>query len=607
MVLGNTQWKLKRCITKYFNHVRKPTKIDETKTDKTVEVDKGKGVEPPKPDDKSDKDKNKPVEPTKKDEKPTTKPTEPVKPPEPTEKPKPSDTPKPSKNITKEEDNKYKPTDKSEKIDNKTSNVNKTDSDNFKKNTTSSFNIFGSILDKIHDEVNRTKRSYELFKKDIKDWYNNKPNATTTTNTTQPIGTSNTTKTNTTTPTKHEETKHEETKQNKTTPIKPTVKPIHYKDETVTLKGDKNIKLTQYDIYKDEGVEIHGLKENENYTLETKIPDYLKENKPVNKVGIFPSAIEYLITFYYNKNTTTNNENNKTIILSRDIEIVDINECILPISNKYHHQCHNAAKCINLKGSYTCQCSDDMNCTSCDGYIHSSNNTIKGIGYINGSGCLDKIPPIIELIGDSYVYDAQCQCGTLKGEIQKPIEQNMCENNNGERCYKAYDNIDGDLTNNVSYKINKINNDTWEIVYTVKDRSGNVGNTTRTVKSVPKDVRDEMKYLKILQEELDKKLSYNQDSVDKHEIIFLGFYCVVSVGVVCILILTGLSRTLCNCFKYIFFPTSLLINRNDFENGVDCYLRLSRFGLIDHATRQSIIKEEWENAIEALNSQVSQE
>jgi len=69
----------------------------------------------------------------------------------------------------------------------------------------------------------------------------------------------------------------------------------------------------------------------------------------------------------------------------RDVIVIDVDECTYtgPI-DQFRHKCvPDIANCINTEGSYSCRCKP--------GYI--------GDGYINGSGCLDSVPPVITCVG----------------------------------------------------------------------------------------------------------------------------------------------------------------------------------------------------------------
>ncbi len=48
--------------------------------------------------------------------------------------------------------------------------------------------------------------------------------------------------------------------------------------------------------------------------------------------------------------------------------IIDVDECQLPRSNMWHHNCHPSTTCVNTNGSYECACS------------------VKGEGAVKGSG-----------------------------------------------------------------------------------------------------------------------------------------------------------------------------------------------------------------------------
>jgi hypothetical protein len=108
--------------------------------------------------------------------------------------------------------------------------------------------------------------------------------------------------------------------------------------------------------------------------------------------------------------------------LTRQVIVLDFDECLAARNNSVAVGCHQMAACVNLPGSFTCKCPAG---TSGDGFVPTQFTLYKPTGYEGGTGCRDHCPPEISLHGGIKKFHA-CACDGLN-----------CERTNTEKSKQA--------------------------------------------------------------------------------------------------------------------------------------------------------------------------
>ena len=181
---------------------------------------------------------------------------------------------------------------------------------------------------------------------------------------------------------------------------------------TLQLRCDSNNRglntLKRGDVYEECAVDI--LDENaEEYARNLKI-SYSRPLSPGR-------CLTDLGTFTVNYTVATPWTDPPFAGVLRTVQVMDRNVCKIPQS-EYRNWCpeilpkcdlENGAVCKTKPGGYRCECPNGM---VGDGILISE----------GGNGCVDRRPPVIEILGDNPRIFKVCACGGLKGYLS---EKNM--------------------------------------------------------------------------------------------------------------------------------------------------------------------------------------
>lgn len=172
---------------------------------------------------------------------------------------------------------------------------------------------------------------------------------------------------------------------------------------------------------------------------------------------------EYVINYEVNYNGKKNNVSRIVKVIDNDNPTIETDEKLLVCPN---HDLNNIVFEYNAFDNYDGDITDkviksfDSNLIYLEVSDSSNNKTIKSINVEYND--LEK--PVLNLLGEKNLY-------LLRNS--KYVEPG----------YSAYDNCDGDITNNVKVDSNLdiSKNGTYKIKYTVSDEYGNVTEATRTI------------------------------------------------------------------------------------------------------------------------------
>lgn len=381
----------------------------------------------------------------------------------------------------------------------------------------------------------------------------------------------------------------------------------------VEPEGEKNMKFTQYSSYSEKGIKIlHSRNDDSKHKYHVEWDPVLQYEYLLD-VGYYKRAVNYTVS-------VPDNTAEPIQTTYRNVEILDINECLVAKeeSNKLNKQfyplCHKLADCVNLNGSYTCQCKEGYRCKNCDGFTKEAATrnwkdepwyNHKPVGINGGTGCIDTKPPEITLLGEeNNVEIALCKCGTLVEKVRMPSEFELCEKPENGRCFKAYDENDGDLTNKVKVTHREVGNKTWEYTYTVSDAAGN--NATRirrNITVIDLDLANEVKFRKMLDDKLKYKVKLLNIRVDEHKKAALIITAILICIITTCLMVFGLFWKVWYMFMYMISPVALMSNKLGFEMGMDTYLRVRSLGAMTDIERKRRIIAQWTELYDIINGQ----
>lgn len=233
---------------------------------------------------------------------------------------------------------------------------------------------------------------------------------------------------------------------------------LYIKGPKILLIGEENITINLNEEYHEPGYKI-------SY-LYKKLDDKVKINNNINNKKIGDYEVIYKLKY-------KNKEYSKT----RKITVVDREEPIIKLIDKdLSYTCPNKEY---KEAGYTAYDNYDLDITDKVEIIKNKDIWIYKVKDSSGNETTierqiiyqDNEQPVLTLNGDSSV-------SIYKGEEYK------------EAGYTAYDNCDGDITNQVviTGSVDKSTIGTYEINYTVKDSAGNEISTTRIVNVINKPV-----------------------------------------------------------------------------------------------------------------------
>jgi hypothetical protein len=180
-------------------------------------------------------------------------------------------------------------------------------------------------------------------------------------------------------------------------------------------KGDHTMKLRQGDVYHEYAVEI----QDEN------AEEYMRSLKITYSRPIPHGCFTQMGTFHVNYTIATPWTTPPFVQVTRNVVIDDIDECSLDPA-KYESTCPSlvprcdlaaGAKCVNTRGSYTCQCPQH---TEGDGFLQgwSFGSSPLPKGFQGGTSCRDTSKPVIQLQGPNPKVFSICACRGITGIIE---------------------------------------------------------------------------------------------------------------------------------------------------------------------------------------------
>jgi len=189
---------------------------------------------------------------------------------------------------------------------------------------------------------------------------------------------------------------------------------------TLRLRGDAKMTIPQCKGYVEHGIDIDDSNaEDLQRTLR------IQYSRPLG--GCLPRVGE----FHVNYTVATNWTDPPFTTITREVTVVDIDECMLAKRGYYRFRgreetpnCEDCeakcafdggAVCRNTPGSYTCAC---PHCTSGDGFakgFEPRSDRADPQGFDGGTGCTDSCPPVITLHGSEPLVIPTCACEGLDG------------------------------------------------------------------------------------------------------------------------------------------------------------------------------------------------
>ena len=172
--------------------------------------------------------------------------------------------------------------------------------------------------------------------------------------------------------------------------------------------NDATLRLKQGDVYHEYAVEI----QDEN------AEEYLRSLKIAYSQPLPHGCFVHIGEFHVNYTVATPWTTPPYVRVTRRVVIEDIDECALDPKDFEKScpplipHCHPDAKCINTRGSYTCQCPEY---TSGDGFETDWRAYDAPEGYEGGTGCKDTHKPVIHLEGPNPKLLRVAECGGLSG------------------------------------------------------------------------------------------------------------------------------------------------------------------------------------------------
>ena len=187
------------------------------------------------------------------------------------------------------------------------------------------------------------------------------------------------------------------------------------------ISGDHTMKLRQGDAYQEYAVEI----QDEN------AEEYMRSLKITYSRAVPHGCFTQMGEFHVNYTIATPWTTPPFVQVTRNVVIDDIDECSVD-PKKYESTCPSViprcdvtagAKCVNTRGSYTCQCPQH---TTGDGFVKglSFGSLDPPTGFQGGTSCTDTSKPVIKLQGPNPKVFSVCACRGVTGIMDDKASDN---------------------------------------------------------------------------------------------------------------------------------------------------------------------------------------
>lgn len=387
----------------------------------------------------------------------------------------------------------------------------------------------------------------------------------------------------------------------------------------MTLMGENPYRLRQGDDYVERGAEIN------DPSISKALTRRIKVSYPDGQLGHCVASLgDYIVSYQLDEGSrgepeeTTVDEKNRTVIIS------DVNECeYTGVCERFIPKCSIMANCQNLVGSYRCTCPT--------GYV--------GDGRVDGIGCADARPPSLSCSGagcHSKVFRAADIRGLVSDDGQYKYMSNtsdlsfvtyriqhifdeskamgkdlFCETADpiagGKPCFVAYDDAYGD--NGTAHRVDLTPNITVVSIAMPNQTVFTVGtfhaNTSAMRFTITYSVTDAAKNTATASREVIVTVQSNdmRAQLTGERIAFVVKRVLAAITVTVAIALAAVwiwtFRTSLLVFAqiapytlaYVALPSHVfgkLTTRRQFVAAVDCWLCISRLGMLSEHERLTL-------------------
>ncbi|EJK45231.1 hypothetical protein THAOC_36159, partial [Thalassiosira oceanica] len=178
--------------------------------------------------------------------------------------------------------------------------------------------------------------------------------------------------------------------------------------------------LTQGNRYEELGVDI----------VDDNAEEYHRSLKISYSRPLPQGCLLELAEFYVDYTVATPWTEPEFVRARRTVVIQNVNECKIKVGSEIGTDCpelvarcdvDDGAKCLDLNGSYSCQCPDG---TAGDGFKKIESGLMPE-GYNGGSGCRDITPPVIRLLGPNPKKFQVGKAGSIQGVLAEENEESV--------------------------------------------------------------------------------------------------------------------------------------------------------------------------------------
>jgi len=347
--------------------------------------------------------------------------------------------------------------------------------------------------------------------------------------------------------------------------------------------------------------------------------------------GEFPEGVRYSITPALEKGI---HHSAQTQTWFRKVVVEPVDECTdTSLPEQFQHKCHGMASCVNTYESYDCACLPGYDCgEECDGFQ-------LGYGAMSDmEGCLDKTSPVIALTGTWPVEVEECRCGSGHKSIPTPptkafmaghglssaatdLVWDVQEGSAPQQLHEAVESImlppvlinctdiPTEAPPGVIVKPFECHDDplTWKVSYTAVDASGNEAvEVSHYIIQRPVAVLQRLQTLELFVaaykekngeklSDLEKELFGFEHSIEAKSSSLLELIWRIIVALLLLLaafaLYFGWIPLVIKMLGAICTPRSM--SRNDFEEGYNLWLRISRLGFKGALDRARAVEEQW--------------